>query len=103
MSKREQTLTLYVKLTIAVFDFFAILGFGYLEVNTTATVPWWFMAALLSILGATLGINIVKRATGASPPMPDPPGVGPGDQRRQAHRNERSQERRGRVDEHNDR
>ena len=60
----DPTPVLYAKLFIAIADFGAIVGFGYLEVATPASVPWWLMLVLISIFSATLGVNALQRLDG---------------------------------------
>lgn len=60
-SRDEHPAVLYVKLIIALGDFAAIVFFGYLEVATPATVPWWLMLVLLSIFSVTIGENALRR------------------------------------------
>jgi len=51
---------LAVKLVIALADFAAFLYFARLEVATPATVNPWFFVAFLAILGAMLGVDILR-------------------------------------------
>lgn len=58
---RESTAELYVKLSIALADFSALIIFIYLHVaDNQVTVSWAIFALLVSILGAMLGQDILR-------------------------------------------
>ena len=55
---------LAVKLIIALADFAAFLYFARLDVATSATVNPWLFVAFLAILGAMLGVDILRDMRG---------------------------------------
>lgn len=56
----HSTAELWVKLSIALLDFGAILMFAWIHVTTPKTVPYWLFALFITILGTMLSVDILR-------------------------------------------